>query len=569
MRRLDHGSLLLAALSVVAGCYESHTLPLDGERWTCRCHWTVQLPEIDFECEIPIGGGDPECGIMTGVGTGSLTTHDVFETIHVCTTFADPSDDPAYVCNDACSDPQFQPFGTVGSEVVEDESSYLDHGQCSTGDDPPFTYIFPSVPADAVRNGQVVAELSTLELTVEGEGTTPVVHPVDGTPVSIQGGNCGSGRCPLSITNARVEIAEDVALGDFTLLGLNMQLSGALPFGAEVRADPSELDDSWELLATTPENSVMPWEFLAAIDGLDEVVPGTFDWEHPIAVPDDGPGGPFNLRPSSPDKFMMFRGIVRDEFALAEDDIRDLTLVAEIVVRFFSGAPVPDMAIGRATEGLIVDAGGTTDDLGGPAEDYEWLAMAGDIELLLARGKRAFLTNGMVRALQRANLEICLRVHDTDGMYDTVCRGKETPEEPTDDEPRCPEIGLTPAGGSRFHALAVAAGVEDLLYQVDNVTWLVPLDDAFKDVSDEEFYKLLEPEQRDAAKRVVLAHVLNGRHDLQDLLKGVNLDDNLAGEKVDVDSQSIGESARVFDVDCLGGTVHLVGRLLPTSFLSP
>jgi hypothetical protein len=115
MRLLDHGLLLAAAAIAASGCYESHTLPLDGERWTCRCHWTVQLPAIDFECELPIGGGDPECGIMTGVGTGTLTTHEVFETIHVCTVFADPADDPAFVCNDACSDPQFQPFGTVGS----------------------------------------------------------------------------------------------------------------------------------------------------------------------------------------------------------------------------------------------------------------------------------------------------------------------------------------------------------------------------------------------------------------------------------------------------------------------
>ena len=93
------------------------------------------------------------------------------------------------------------------------------------------------------------------------------------------------------------------------------------------------------------------------------------------------------------------------------------------------------------------------------------------------------------------------------------------------------------------------------------------LDDAFKDVPDDQFWKLLEPESRHAAKRV-LAHVLHGRHDLQELLKGVDLGDNLAGEPVEADSKSIAESARVFDVDCRGGTVHLVGRLLPTSFLS-
>ncbi|MBK6919756.1 MAG: fasciclin domain-containing protein [Deltaproteobacteria bacterium] len=544
---------LCAGVTIVSGCYASHTLPLEGERYACQCQWTQLIPHVDWDCDED--GCRPEpCG-----GTDCFDELVTMGGIRPCTTF---EGDPTAVCEAACADPRFAPDVTTETEVLS--ASYASVGWCSTLDDPPREFFFPEVPADAVRHGHVVAELSTLQLTIDGIGTTAEIHPVDGTPVTIQGGNCDAPPgCELSINDIRVEIAGPVDIAGHTLDGLVLTNVESMVTSARVLPNPAA-PDAWDLLADTPEHSELPLQFLAGLDGAENS--GPLAWRRPLAAPDDGPGGAFDLRRGSLDPHMTFTGVLRDSVALDDGSTLEVTLDADIYVRFFSGAPVPRMAVvdtGVAMGPLVLDGSGTYDDLGAPASDFRWYLLDGEGNReIIAHGIRAVLPRAVMAELDPDKTRLCLRAADDDGLYDEVCSELAPISDPSVPPPDCRESGTTLTGAWRFGELVEFAGLGGWLASKQGITVLVPSDEAIA-----AHFGKDGPKDAEAAGEFVLTHVLEGRHSAKDLRQGaVDLSKNLAGLNVTTKPSDVADATELPDVDCWdgGGVTHRVAITLTT-----
>jgi len=545
------------------GCYASHTIPLPGERYECICQWTSELPDVTFMCE-PDDTGRLECEPRSCFGTSCVERFDRTSRVNPCTVF---EGDPDNVCDAACSDPTYFPtFSTVTGERVG-SGTYAGPGLCSSDDVPPREFFFPEVPVDAVRNGFVVADRSTLELNVEGLGNTGVFQPVDGTPVAVQGGACEGVRCPLSINELRLEIPTGVTLDGTAVDSLAIRLAGAAWDAAE--ADGA---GQWRLLGVSAETSVLPLEFFGSVGG--ETVEGTFSWEQPPAMPDEGPGGGIDLRRISPDPHMHFEGTIRDTIELDDGSVLNAVLTADIFVRFFSGAPVPGVMMAMADVGstmeplVVLDGSESYDMLGSAIVDYQWLAIRGDEELRFARGIRTFLPEAMVEWWHEHGYELCLRVHDGEGLFDTTCEGNDgfmnVPDLP---EPTCPEVAFTPAMTTRFRELVETAELGLLFEEIQGVTWIIPSDEAFAKASENELKKLFADKK--LAEQFVLSHGLLGNYEWKEILgNGVDLSKNLAGKKAEMKGNELGNDIRIPDVPCgKGDRVHRIGRTLTPSLL--
>src|SRR5689334_4087679 len=123
-------------LTALSGCYASHTIPLEGERYACGCRYCPIVSDIEVMCDL----ADADCDITVGTGPCHLPIH---ATIRPCTVF---EGDPDAICPDAC--PAFTPWGTTFEDVTP--ATYAASGWCSTGDVPPRTFFYPEIPADAV-----------------------------------------------------------------------------------------------------------------------------------------------------------------------------------------------------------------------------------------------------------------------------------------------------------------------------------------------------------------------------------------------------------------------------------
>lgn len=546
-------SAALLGLVLHTGCYLSHTIPLEGERYACQCAWTQLVPTADIECD------------SDGCTFTPCASIDCFEEVHSigsvrpCTTF---ETDPEYICAEACADPRFAPPLTTESEVLLAE--YASAGWCSTLDDPPRTFFFPEVPADAVRHGRVVAELSSLRLSIAGVGTTEVIQPVDGTPVTIQGGTCdGSTPCALSINDAQIRVDGPVTFEGHTLDGLSLSTAEGMIASAQVVPAPSP-PHSWRLLGDSTATSTMSWEFFGSVDGATQE--GGLEWVQPLTAPEDGPGGDFDLRRGAPDPHMRFTGVLRDTLMLDDGSSLDVTIEADVFVRFFSGAPIPSMRAvdtGGAMEPLLLDGSASYDDLGAAIVDYLWLVRQPDgVETVIAHGVRAVLPPGAYASLPQGS-ELCLQVTDADGLYDKGCTALTPKPDPTVPPPDCFESGTTTVGGWRFGDLIELAGLRDWIATKNHITVLVPSDAAIAAA-----FGGGGPKDAAEAEQFVLTHVLEGRHAIADIRNGkVDLSKNYAGLAVAVAPKDVAEQATIPDVDCLDGegVTHRVGLSLWSS----
>ncbi|MBL8943484.1 MAG: hypothetical protein JNK45_10065, partial [Myxococcales bacterium] len=375
-------SAALLGLLLQTGCYLSHTIPLEGERYACECVWNQLLPTATFEA------GDDGLTFMPCASIDCFEPVTSVGDISPCTTF---ETDPETVCAQACGDPLFAPPFLTGYAVTL--AIHEDAGWCSTLDDPPRTFFFPEVPADAVRHGRVVAELSSLRLSIAGVGSTEVIQPVDGTAVTIQGGTCdGSTPCALSINDAQIRVDGPVTFEGHTLDGLSLSIADAMIASAQVVPAPSP-PHSWRLLGDSTATSTMSWEFFGSVDGVTQE--GGLEWVQPLTAPEDGPGGDFDLRRGAPDPHMRFTGVLRDTLMLDDGSSLDVTIEADVFVRFFSGAPIPSMRAvdtGGAMEPLLLDGSASYDELGASIVDYLWLVRQPDgVETVIAHGVRAVL----------------------------------------------------------------------------------------------------------------------------------------------------------------------------------
>lgn len=548
---------ICALLSLLPGCYASHTIPLPGERYECGCSWTEELPSVEIRCDSD--GCDPE----TCVGTGCVETRTVTGRVNPCTVFAT---DANTICDAACSDPAYFPNGAIIGGERQGAGIYAGPGLCSTGGIPPREFYFPEVPADAVRNGMVVAELSTLELSVEGLGATGEFAPIDGTPVVIQGGTCEFGSCPLSVNLFEIAVPPSVSLDGHAVDSLEINLADGTPGQAEVDGA-----GGWRLLGTSPESRALQLEFYGAIAG--ETVEGEFAWERPPAMVADGPGGVIDLSRTAPDPHMRFTGVIRDSITLLDGTVLAAEVTADIYVRFFSGAPVPRAmmdTVGSSTEPLLVlDGSESYDSLGSPLTEYQWLAISPDAELLLAEGVRAGLPKSAVAALEEEGYELCLRVRDGGGEFDTTCVGDPSfIEKPGLPKLTCPEFMLAPASSGRFRELVAAAGLTDAMADLDGVTWLVPNNAAFDKLHPKVWAHLLEDE--DAAADVVLSHLLPGAHDWKSVAAGtVDLSTNFAQLQSPLNGGDLEDQVTIPDGGCGKNSVHRINTVVVPGALKP
>lgn len=546
-----------ALITTLPGCYASHTIPLPGERYECGCRWTEELPSVEITCDSD--GCEPE----TCVGTGCMETRTITGRVNPCTVF---EGDANTVCDAACSDSAYYPNGAVVSGVRQGDGVYAGPGLCGSDGVPPREFFFPEVPVDAVRRGQVVAELSSLSLSVEGLGSTDTFEPIDGTPVVIQGGSCEITSCPLSINMFRVAVPSTVSLDGHAVDSLEINLAE----GGMSQAEADGLG-SWRLLGTSPESRELALEFDGSIAG--EGVEGEFSWDRPLTMPDDGPGGELDLARTSPDPHMRFTGVIRDTIELMDGTVLNAELEADIYVRFFSGAPVPRAmmdVVGMSSEPLLaLDGSESYDTLGSPIAEYQWLAISADDELLLAEGVRTGIPKSAVTALEEDGYRLCLRVRDGDGDFDTTCVGDETfIEVPGIPKLTCPEYMLTQASSAQFRDIVEAAGLTHAIEFTQDVTWLIPSNSAFKKVHPKILAHLLGDEE--AAAEFVFSHMLVGGHSWKAITAGqVDLDNNAAQFNVELSGAALAPHLTVPDGRCGKNRVHRIATAVSPGVLAP
>lgn len=119
----------------------------------------------------------------------------------------------------------------------------------------------------------------------------------------------------------------------------------------------------------------------------------------------------------------------------------------------------------------------------------------------------------------------------------------------------------------RFDTLTAAveaAGLADTLANEGPFTVFAPTDDAFNDLPDEVLNALLEPENRDLLRDILLYHVVPGTVMAEDLETGPvdTLNGGLA-VRVDPDKVVVNDGSVVQpDIEAENGVVHAVNRVL-------
>lgn len=524
------------------GCYESHLPALPGERYECGCEWEVRIPcEASTECTID-SSGDLVCEPTVTCGSGGDTEHRS-RVIHPCRTYID---DPETVCAVACGSSEYAPPLTETTSV--EFSSHTGTAICGDEDDE--IYATPHVPDTAVRRGFVVGEESTFVAAISGLGSSGIVNLVDGTQVSVQAGECElpGTECEMQVTEA-VFRANPFSIDGRAATGVTLRLADAgTPATYRNLDTASEFDDDhWFVEPTAPLNM----EFFGNVEGLER------EDGRPIGLDVEwfGAEGPALLNRSSPLQFMRFQGSMSRDHDFG-DGTRTVSVEADFLVSFFSGHPTALMLASEAPSGmLILDGRHSSDMLGGTLRDYRWVVRRDTGMTLLALGPLVGIPAPIWEHIQAdKNAKICLRIQDTDDMYDEKCMGIgtfPTPELPPPEVP-CGSLATTFPDARRFGALLQASGLTDYLNQFQGITLLVPDDGAMSEMKDEEYEATLKDKQK--AQQEVLNHAYAGVYLRKDLAK---LYGKLPLGKLKVDPGKLPDDARIPDVDCGGGALHM------------
>lgn len=550
-RKLQLGRLaLLLAVgspSLLVGCYESHIPALPGERYSCGCRWTVRMPiEAELECR-PDGMGGVTCETTTTVSTtGHTVTRS--ETIRPCFTFLD---DPATVCNLACSDPAFTPPLTESTTVAFSSHS----GTAVCEDEGGSRYLTPDVPDTASRRGFVVGDQSTFQTSISGVGTSDMINLVDGTEVSIQGGNCEIGECDLQVRDAEFR-APPFSIDGHAATGVTLRLADAEASSGTYRnlptpPSPDTPVDEWFLQPT----SVLNMEFFGHVEGFerDDGRPAglEFAW-HTVR-------GDIQLDRRAAEQFMTFRGDMSTVHDFGDGD-RTVSVTGDFYVRFFSGHPTSRMsgAVDSRTDMLILDSSGSSDMLGGSIRDFRWLVSRASGNTVLALGPRVAIPAPVWAMLKAENdAKVCLEVQDDELMWDQTCFGLEMFPTPTVPPPAvpCGDLATTFPYAQRFAKLLQASELLPSINKFQELTIVLPDDDAMSDMKDDEYNALLNKQNKKALQQFVLNQMWKGvyyRESLSKLLGALPL----GGGKVDPGKQP--EDTRIPDVDCGdSGVLHV------------
>ncbi len=495
-RRRSAAPLLAVVLSAVAGaaqsgCFESHEPVLLGERYTCECTYDRET----FDCEWADIDGDDM--VDTCLPTMGPTHEDLKQTIRPC---SDVSLDPEEFCALACIEWGRYPADYVagsGRHESGDLAEYEGGGACDPEDDPPREYIWPAVPAEAVRNGVLVPEESSVIVTIIGDGGgTTTIEPETGH-ISVSGGGCevmggaGSATCPNLVFHDFGFTLPTFMLGSsevtdarLTSSGIDEELGsfqGAYSFegfGAD--------HDLWSYLT-----GAMPLEADGFIEG--HLMDVTFEYRD---EPPELPAGEDHEMPSNNavnarqgpgwEKFIQFAGKVTK----ADIDGRDLEIDFDLWFDYFDGSPLVAMSADASpfdTSETILDGTATIDDLGGGPVRYEWFVTdhgSPEHQMVLAFGERASVPTAILHDLanpQAPYSDVCLRVFDSDDYYDEYCLEWPALPGPAPDI-GCGDVGISWSSTYRFRRIVEAAGMMDWInsYEATDFTMIIP-DNAFMD----------------------------------------------------------------------------------------
>jgi hypothetical protein len=542
------GSVGVAILASVAlaGCYESHTPELPGERYQCECDWTVRIPcEASSECHLT-SSGDLEC-TPTVTCTSSGDTEHRHGRIHPCVTFVD---DPEAVCATACADPAYEPEFTEEISVIA--SSHTGTAMCG-GEDESEIYIFPDVPDTATRRGFVVGDMSTFEASIDGIGSSGIVNLVDDTEVAITGSIGEIGESEFQIRSARFT-AQPFSIGGHAANNVTLELNDAGSLGTyrqEAEVPPEPFVDSWHL----SPGAAMTLDFTGDIDGF---VPSS-GGEAGIEVTWSNAHGPAQLGFLEPDQFMRFQGSMDRAWDFG-DGLRNIHVEGDFFVRFFSGHPFAHMfAMEDGGGSLVVDGRDSIDMLGGSVDYYRWLVRRPTGPSIVAMGPWAVIPRPVWEHIKSdKDARLCLQVQDNDLMLDEICIGLEAfPPPPTvpPPHPPCAELATTFPDARRFGTLLHESGLLPYLEKFGKMTLLLPDDKAMSDMSDQEYESLRDPKNEAKLQKFVLNQMWSSRFSSKDLWKLHQFPTLGDGQ---VDPGKMPDDVRIPDVDCgEDGVLHM------------
>lgn len=130
-----------------------------------------------------------------------------------------------------------------------------------------------------------------------------------------------------------------------------------------------------------------------------------------------------------------------------------------------------------------------------------------------------------------------------------------------------PDLPATAAADGRFATLLAAlqrTGLDTTLRQEGPFTVFAPTDDAFAALPEGALARLLQPENRDALRQVLLAHVVPGRVLSTDLLRASEAT-ALSGARLPLGLRIGKANVQQADITCSNGVIHVIDRvLLPT-----
>lgn len=348
---------------------------------------------------------------------------------------------------------------------------------------PPRVYVWPGVPPNAVRNGIVDAENSTVTVTVSGIGSALVVPEsgyvtVSGSTCEISGGE-GSMACPeLEVFDFGFRLPA-FELGGADVTNVRVQQSGVDPIGERFTGlysyEAVEDHDTWAY-----DRGMMPLEADGLIDGFP--MDARFDYgstpgfEHPDGDAVSLRQGPFW------EKFIQFSGMVFQNDV--DSSGHDIQIEFDLRFDFFSGAPLVHAAYTSSPYSpyeTILDGTGTVDDLGGTPVLYEWFLSDPNpaVEpLVIGYGERVSIPTGLLQNIlgnvQIPYTDICLRVWDSDDYYDEHCTVWPIIPGPPP-AIGCADVGISWANTYRFRRIVERSGLVDTINNYpSNFTMIIP-----------------------------------------------------------------------------------------------
>ena len=595
---------LVGAMSLLlSGCYDA-LIELEGEQYYCECTYNQEIElgmdSDGFPCTI-------SCGIEPLGGCNAI------DSIPPLTTVTDPPiiqtpcaevvfPDPGVPCSAAC-EARRNPFVECSTNVVS--AIYEGSGTCWHGGSTEDDYVAPNIPVDAVRNGQLVPGMSTLNVTVTGIGSGVPV-PLDNGTITVQGGACpvGTVNCPFAITDMEVNAVAPVNFGggwtaDTLQLDNNLAMIVESTGTYTARVDNTgAAPDTWVAETDTglmPACSGATFPFRVNAELTNVVGPSfsataatlSFPWSDCTGGSDDGslgetmPTGAIDLRPGTGAKFVTIVGSVDALVNVAQPgdppDLREAQLTLDLRFNFFSGAAFVDAAFSDGDpDYVVVDGRGTTDILGSPGPlEYEWRARLTE-HPLTDTNPVAILGYGAYTSVPRGIWDrhfasspssyLCLFVRDVDGHRDEQCIKVDPNAQPVPPQaplPGCGDTVVGPSGGLLFAQL-VDPEVLEMLNGLEHATVFLPTAEALgPDVV--EYLTTTATEQERAT--FILNHVYaSAALDADEVAASLPEESTAAsGNTITVNPAALSQDILLPDVDCGSGDtsrVHVVQTTL-------